>query len=462
MADIIFTKYTHRFLARFIIETKTPLSVGSGDKNIKTDALVATDVNGLPYIPATSIAGVVRSMIGEDNAKNFFGKQSKNESENRGSEIIFTEAKILNSKGEAVDGLTVDAWKDELLKEYNELPIRQHVRITNYGVADASKAGKFDEQVVYAGTRFCFELEMVSDGENYKYFEDVINQFNRKTFRLGSGTRCGFGQIEVISLQTRVLDLRKDEELSLYLDKTSKLDNNWLGWQDNGKQTCTEEDNWTEYKLTLQPEDFFLFGSGFGDQDADMTSVKEKKVLWNGINGQLSEDAVLIPATSVKGALSHRVAYHWNRLNGIFAEKLTTQTERESVVGSKNKAVQILFGYEDQTNKIQQRGNLLFSDIIEDNKAEEKILNHVAIDRFTGGAINGALFSEKATYGKGQTYTLTILAKNDVLESETTIKEALENALLDISKGMLPLGGGVNRGNGIFTGTLTRKGEVIS
>ena len=201
MADIRFTKYTHRFLARFIIETKTPLSVGSGDKNIKTDALVATDVNGLPYIPATSIAGVVRSMIGEDNAKIFFGKQSKNEDENRGSEIIFTEAKILNSKGEAVDGLTVDAWKDELLKEYNELPIRQHVRITNYGVADASKAGKFDEQVVYAGTRFCFEVEMVSDGENYKYFEDVINQFNRKTFRLGSGTRCGFGQIEVISLQ---------------------------------------------------------------------------------------------------------------------------------------------------------------------------------------------------------------------------------------------------------------------
>jgi CRISPR/Cas system CSM-associated protein Csm3 (group 7 of RAMP superfamily) len=235
-----------------------------------------------------------------------------------------------------------------------------------------------------------------------------------------------------------------------------------LGWQDNGKQTCTEEDNWTEYKLTIQPEDFFLFGSGFGDQDADMTSVKEKKVLWNGINGQLSEDVVLIPATSVKGALSHRVAYHWNRLNGIFAEKLTTQTERESVVGSKNKAVQILFGYEDQTNRIQQRGNLLFSDIIEDNKAEEKILNHVAIDRFTGGAINGALFSEKATYGKGQTYTMTILAKNEVLESETTIKEALENALLDISKGMLPLGGGVNRGNGIFTGTLTRNGEVIS
>ena len=72
------------------------------------------------------------------------------------------------------------------------------------------------------------------------------------------------------------------------------------------------------------------------------------------------------------------------------------------------------------------------------------------------------LFSEKATYGKGHIYTMTILAKNEVLESETTIKAALENALLDICKGMLPLGGGVNRGNGIFTGTLARNGEVIS
>ena len=66
------TNYIHRFLARFVIEAKTPLAVGSGEKDITTDALVATDVNGLPYIPGTAIAGVVRSMIGEESAKTFF------------------------------------------------------------------------------------------------------------------------------------------------------------------------------------------------------------------------------------------------------------------------------------------------------------------------------------------------------------------------------------------------------
>ena len=97
------TKYTHRFLARLVIEAKTPLAIGSGEKDIISDALVATDVNGLPYIPGTAIAGVVRSLLKQEevDTDTFFGFQSKNQGE--GSQIIFTEAKILNSKGEVVE-----------------------------------------------------------------------------------------------------------------------------------------------------------------------------------------------------------------------------------------------------------------------------------------------------------------------------------------------------------------------
>ena len=79
MTTIKATKYRFRHLARVIIETKTPLAVGSGEKEITTDALVATDVNGLPYIPGTALAGVVRSMIGEEKSKEYFGFQETNE-----------------------------------------------------------------------------------------------------------------------------------------------------------------------------------------------------------------------------------------------------------------------------------------------------------------------------------------------------------------------------------------------
>lgn len=454
------TNYIHRFLARFVIEAKTPLAVGSGEKDITTDALVATDVNGLPYIPGTAIAGVVRSMIGEESAKTFFGYQVPNKKKDgKGSEIIFTEAKILNSRGEVVDGLNIEAIdKDPLLKEYKELPIRQHARISEKGVTE--KGGKFDEQVVFAGTRFCFELEMVSDGNNYSDFESVLSQINNKTFRIGSGTRCGFGEIEVVEMQMAKLDLSKPEDLELYLEKLSDLSKDWNGWQrDENIEKETLSTDWVEYKLSLQPEDFFLFGSGFGDHEVDMTPVKARKVVWEDCEGRLSDKMVLIPATSVKGALSHRVAFHWNKLNGYYAGN------SEAKVGKDNFAVKTLFGSEgEKDGEGQLRGNVIFSDIIEKRSVEDKILNHVAIDRFTGGAMEGALFSEKTTYvrEKDKPFEMTLLVRKEVLDKkDKKVEQALEAALQDICKGMLPLGGGVNRGNGIFTGTLKRGEEII-
>ena len=462
MKEVIkFSEYTHRFLARFVIEAKNPLAVGSGEKDILTDALVATDVNGLPYIPGTAIAGVVRHMLEHEGYKTdgFFGFQKGNDG--CGSEIIFTEGRILNSKGEVIDGLNLEATDDELLKFYTELPIRQHVRINEKGVADKDSAGKFDEQVCFAGTRFCFEMEMVAKDADESSFDKALEQIQNKTFRIGGGTRCGFGEIEVVDIQTRNLDLTEEDQRNVYLGKSSALNSDF--WSKTYTQPDNDENTqgWTKYELHLHPEDFFLFGSGFGDDEVDMTPVKEKKVIWKDGKGEMSDELVLIPATSVKGALAHRVAFYWNKKHDYYAG------DERAKVGKDNPAVQALFGSEGEKDekdnnkmKNQLRGNLLFSDVIEDKKFEDKILNHVAIDRFTGGAIDGALFSEKTTYGKGYEFTLTILAKEDAMKDDK-VRESLEAAMEDLCKGLLPLGGGVNRGNGVFTGSLTKNGELL-
>ena len=47
------SQYRYRFISRIVIEAVTPIAVGSGDKDIITDARVIKDVNGLPYIPGT-------------------------------------------------------------------------------------------------------------------------------------------------------------------------------------------------------------------------------------------------------------------------------------------------------------------------------------------------------------------------------------------------------------------------
>lgn len=83
----------------------------------------------------------------------------------------------------------------------------------------------------------------------------------------------------------------------------------------------------------------------------------------------------------------------------------------------------------------------------------EKIFNHVAIDRFTGGASDGALFSEKANRTKDLTIDL-YLDRTDF--DDSNIITALERALYDICRGLLPLGGMVTKGHGIFTGQLLK------
>lgn len=477
MGTIKATDYTHRLLARFVIEAETPLAVSSGEKDITTDSLVATDVNGLPYIPGTAIAGVIRHAIEKETANNFFGfhetiheKKDRAKKENTstdqldnidcGSEIIFTDAKMLGAAEEVIDGLQSIDFEDVFYSNFRNLPIRQHVSINKQGVAE--KHGKFDEQVVFAGTRFCFELEMLSQEEKNKDFEKVLTKFQNETFRIGGGTRSGFGKIKVVELYTRTLDLREPEELELYLEKSSKLSDEWTGWE-AAKTKRIDDENWTEYRLTLNPEDFFLFGSGFGDEEADITPVKAQKVYWANGEGKLKDEHILIPATSLKGALAHRVAFHYNKLTNVFATK---ELNLDNHVGENNEAVKTLFGSKGESvnNKTenQLRGNVIFSDIIEKREITDKILNHVSIDRFTGGAIEGALFTEKTTFGKGLTFETKILVHEAAFNGNENIKKAFKLALNDIVTGMLPLGGGVNRGNGVFTGKITDKnGEPI-
>ena len=193
MKEIIYNKC---LIARMVIETETPLAIGSGEKDIMTDKLVVKDVNGMPYIPGSSLAGVLRHSIKDFNRPDsIFGFQKGNKG--KGSRILFTDGVMLGEDGIALDGLQ-QIPNTAFYERYSNLPIRQHVRMNESGTAEDK--GKFDEQVVFKGTRFVFEMELVytslenaEEPEDEKTFNAILKNLCFKTLRFGSGTRNGFG-----------------------------------------------------------------------------------------------------------------------------------------------------------------------------------------------------------------------------------------------------------------------------
>jgi CRISPR/Cas system CSM-associated protein Csm3 (group 7 of RAMP superfamily) len=476
------TKYTHRYLARFVIEAETPLAVGSGERDVMTDRLVATDLNGLPFIPGTALAGILRHSLttphNTSKMDELFGFQQGDEGQ--GSRLILSSAQMVGKNGKAIDGLQTIDFNDEFYANFQNLPIRQHVRISHKGAAE--QGGKFDEQVVYKGTRFCFEMELVGNDDDKKVWDQLLDEFNNPAFRIGGGTRKGFGAIKVKEVKSEALHLIDEKDLNRYLEKTSELnDKFWMAIE--GKRPDAGETNWTKYELALIPDDFFLFGSGFGSEDgsADMSYVTEKVIDWESGEGKFTDEKVLIPATSVKGALAHRTAFHFNRDIKLFSDQIMDDGKMEAMLkngygipeslkkfdsnyqehrlvmaSEGNPAVRALFGYSANNND-GQRGNVLFSDIFlsDKDKSKQKLLNHVAIDRFTGGAIDGALFSEEVAASKEQ-FNLKIFVKEGV---NPDYLKAFECALEDLRSGMLPLGGGTMRGHGCFNGELFKNGK---
>lgn len=451
-------RYVH--LARVVVEADTPIAIGTGREDIVTDAPVVRDVNGLPYIPATSLTGVIRHAlgIGKEDKNVVFGYHDKNGGQ--GSRLILTDAVMIGKEGKAMDGIC-NIPNDEFYFHYIEKNVRQHVRITDKGVADTEGYGKFDNEVVYKGTRFVFEMELLSDDPEVEDFENSLKQLYDETFRIGSGTRCGYGKLKVVWCERVTLDLMDAEDLKAYLKKSSCLSSSWefkkSQMLEEGRTSASTE--WTKYRLELEPLDFFLFGSGMGDEDADNTPMTDIVVEWNEQGKPcFSKQKTLIPATSVKGALAHRTAYHFNKRKGIFAENLKSKEERNKYVGGSNDAVQALFGasVDDVSNKRGKRGNVILSDVIQ-HEVETKVFHHNKIDYFTGGTIDGALFQEKSIWGKGKSYELEILVDNNALDDED-VKLAFEQSLKDLCEGLLPLGGVTGRGNGVFK--LYKNGEL--
>lgn len=445
--------------ARLVLEATTPHGVHSGRGDATHDVLLVRDANGLPFIPATSLAGVLRHLYtaeyGEQEARQVFGHADG--SDGQPSWLNIMAALVNDSHNIAEEGLRDQPEQDPLLAYLlaDKPLVRQRVRLGRRGTA--MDTGKFDVTLVPAGTRYTtFIGYWASDTpEEKEVFDRLLVLLRSPAFRLGHGTRSGSGVFRVQALATACWDLRTPEGRSGYCQRPRKRASTH-GLVTYTARTAASDGKSVTAILPLQAEGGLRIGggevslSGHDEQGRlpDLLPQSEPRIIWNGEQGQLSEPMPVIPGSAIKGAIAHRLGFHCRRLSG----ELIDPGQMPPPDDQPHTYVQDLLGWiAEEDNEDGQAGKLLIDDIyLEAPKSMRQ--THNRIDRFTGGVIKGALFEQEMVWQPSLTLKLTILATHD-LQPHSVLCEALKATLDDLANGALPLGASGSRGQGYLVGT---------
>ena len=131
-----------------------------------------------------------------------------------------------------------------------------------------------------------------------------------------------------------------------------------------------------------------------------MEAYLEDTVLIKSIFEEAWEDksvALFVPGTSVKGVLRHQC--------GRILQ----------AIGMNDALVNTLFGYSNDDDKDSRKGRVMVDEIYFDKQFNQEEQPRIRVDRFTGGAMNGALFQDhpvRNTKGDAVTFPLRMTVKN--------------------------------------------------
>jgi hypothetical protein len=169
----------------------------------------------------------------------------------------------------------------------------------------------------------------------------------------------------------------------------------------------------------------------------------------------------LVPGSSVKGALSHRTAFHWNILddNGVFADDLDQETLAAWDKSMDCEGVRQVFGHAKNRGPegaghrqgTGQAGHVIIEDAqIQVSAADAQAMIHNSLDRFTGGVRDRMLFAEELVWRRPVDLKITLLPGLGRVDANA--RRALARAIKDLCQGRLALGAGTTKGHGSFTG----------
>lgn len=439
-----------RVVVRGTLVLESPAHFGGGEPDALTDMPVLLDeVDQKPLLPGTSIAGALRNYLREVQAGDSVEVPTNKESaefkieKERAATLLFG-----GFRGDD-DGEQSPLVVEDSIGKLSDYELRDGVSI-NAETRTAKDDQKFDIQLLGAGTKFPLQFELaIREGERdvlLTALATALKGFEEGAITLGARKRRGFGKCNVRGWELSFYDLKNKKGLFDWLSS----ERGWTEASASVKQPIQEALKVTSLhtdirkratlKATFGLDGTLLIRSGFGDLDARADTVHLRAVRTNG------KDPVsvpVIPATSWGGILRHRA---------LKIARTVASYERNPDSKAAFQFVEDLFGpseikenEEKSAKKLPVKASRISIEESEVKDAESLEITRVAIDRFTGGAYEGALFTEQPLVGNKASEVELVLTLRNPIPSEVGLLLLL---LKDLWTGDLPIGGesGIGRG----------------
>ncbi|MEH2030747.1 MAG: RAMP superfamily CRISPR-associated protein [Nostoc sp.] len=428
-----------RIIIKATLILDTPTCLGSGDADGYTDLVILRDsIEDKALLMGSSITGALRNYLREfENGYNA-----------RETSLLFGGNRS-DDDGEQSPLIINDALSSESIKA----ELRDGVKICSL-TGTASDKAKYDLELLEAGTKFELYFELLLEKDNREQLIRelfiVLQGLENGEISIGIKKRRGFGHCHVTKWQVWQFDLQKLDQLKEWLNfEHWKPD---LLTQYNSYPAIAEafqkagikvKSDWKDNRNRFIIQAIFTLASPLliRSSQADIEKAPDDVHLKSRRNGELKP---ILSGTSLAGVLRHRAECIVNTL----AEN--NQMEIYQIINQ-------LFGFVkdkkdnhdsiDENLKAQASRLIVNESIIKETN--DLIQTRIAIDRFTGGALHGALFQEQPIFASDKT---EVELKIELRQPEKYEIGLLLLLLKDLWTGDLPVGSTNSIGRGRLKG----------
>lgn len=399
---------------------KSPLRIGNGRHEL-SDSDLMLDGRGLPFIPGTSLAGIIRhcaeSISNNETVINrIFGmveilKDDGKEADATPSAIIIGDAVM---RRDAAD-------KDAKIYE------RDGVGLGEWGTA--KKTSKFDFQISESEKELCSIVEWTGDvGQKKAEIDEIIDPIMKNYIAsglsAGARTSRGYGKFDV-KVKKKIFTFPED------------LDS-WLEFNPYAEGAFEEAETLAGKAERMNSRigiSFKMLGTFSIRVNTARTELLEDGSVPDTVPMENYKNNPVIPGTVWAGVFRHH-------MHDLLRD---TGVEEDSV---EMKELDMLFGMSDCSGE-SRKSVLSFSEseiCIKDKDNQKMSVMRTAIDRFTGSPKTAALFTNMV-YSGGEGKLFISFDKNALSDK---YRELLAACICDMHAGLITVGGEASVGRGIM------------